>query len=128
MTQLRTQIANNGVAFDSYIIRSALAYPDEPVPFVRFWLWWLWRRYLRGLMRSSSLSEKALLFREMLSFLTSPDRYHRARRTAARFAATSSPRPPANISPASVKLRHDLPQKASAVRMVELSEPLQALE
>src|SRR5207245_811371 len=36
--QLRAQITNNGVALDSYFIRSALAYPDERVAFVRFWL------------------------------------------------------------------------------------------
>ena len=125
--QLRAQITNNGVALDSYFIRSALAYPDERVAFVRFWLWWFWFRYMKGLMRSSSLRESALLFREMLGYLTSPDRYYRARRTAAGLAGAFSPRPPAIISPASVEPPRHLRQKAIAVRTVELSEPLQAL-
>ena len=124
---LRTQIANNGVGLSSYFVRSALAYPDERVAFVRFWFWWLWWRYVRGLLRPCSLSEKALLFREMLGYLTSPNRYHRSRRTAAVIAGDSSVPARTTVIPAPTEPLHDLSQKASAVRTVELSKPLQAL-
>lgn len=50
--QLRTQISNNGIGFYSYLVRSALAYPDERVAIIKFGLWWLWIWNVRRLMKS----------------------------------------------------------------------------
>jgi len=40
--ELRTQIANNGVGFFAYLVRTARCYPDERRHVVRLGAWWLW--------------------------------------------------------------------------------------
>jgi O-antigen biosynthesis protein len=50
--RLRTQISNNGIGFYSYLVRSALAYPDERRAIIRFGLWWLWTWNVRRLIAS----------------------------------------------------------------------------
>jgi glycosyltransferase involved in cell wall biosynthesis len=48
-TELRAQIANNGVGFYAYLVRTARAYPDERGHVVRLGVWWLWWWNLRRL-------------------------------------------------------------------------------
>jgi glycosyltransferase involved in cell wall biosynthesis len=52
--ELRTQIANNGIGFYAYLVRTARAYPDERGHVVRLGMWWLWwwnvRRLAAGLL------------------------------------------------------------------------------
>jgi len=40
--ELRTQIANNGIGFYAYLVRTARAYPDERRHVLRLGVWWLW--------------------------------------------------------------------------------------
>ena len=47
--ELRTQIANNGVGFYAYLVRTARSYPDERGNVVRLGLWWFWWWHLRRL-------------------------------------------------------------------------------
>ncbi len=52
--ELRTQIANNGIGFYAYLVRTARAYPEERLQVLRLGAWWLWwwnvRRFLAGLI------------------------------------------------------------------------------
>ena len=52
--ELRTQIANNGVGFYAYLVRTARSYPDERGNVVRLGLWWFWwwnlRRFAAALL------------------------------------------------------------------------------
>jgi glycosyltransferase involved in cell wall biosynthesis len=87
--QLRAQIANNGVGFYSYIVRSALNYPDERFAFVRLGLWWLWwwniRRLLISFLRPSRFP-RDLILAELRGSLKGLIRYQKSRRIAARIA------------------------------------------
>ena len=40
--ELRTQIANNGIGFFSYLVRTATTFPDERLAVLRLGTWWLW--------------------------------------------------------------------------------------
>jgi glycosyltransferase involved in cell wall biosynthesis len=57
--ELRTQIANNGVGFYAYLVRTARAYPDERSHTIRLGAWWLWwwnvRRLIAGLFRRNAV-------------------------------------------------------------------------
>jgi GT2 family glycosyltransferase len=91
---LRAQIANNGVGFSAYYVRSALAYPDERLAFVQLWLRWLWRWHIRRLVRSLKGTERfprSLIVAELLGYFIGLSRYHRARPTAAKIARTLGP-------------------------------------
>lgn len=51
--ELRTQIANNGVGFYAYLVRTARTYPEDRGAVIRLGAWWLWwwnvRRLIAGL-------------------------------------------------------------------------------
>jgi hypothetical protein len=84
--QLRTQIANNGIGFYAYIVRSALSYRDERWPFIRLGIWWLWQWSIRRFLRSFRHPEdfpRDLILAELQGSLQGLSRYQKARRMAA---------------------------------------------
>lgn len=87
--QLRTQLTNNGVGFYSYLVRSALAYPDERRAFIKLGLWWLWWWNIRRLLISFVHPERFprdLILAELRGVFTGLSRYQKSRRTAAQIA------------------------------------------
>ena len=84
--ELRTQIANNGIGFYSYLVRTAQAYPDERAALARLGLWWLWwwnvRRIVRALVHPGPLPLDLMLAELKGSFI-GLRRYAVARRHAA---------------------------------------------
>ncbi|HXT29174.1 MAG TPA: glycosyltransferase, partial [Vicinamibacterales bacterium] len=84
--ELRKQIANNGIGFYSYLVRTAQAYPDERAALVRLGLWWLWwwnvRRIVRALVRPGPVPLDLMLAELKGSFI-GLRRYAVARRHAA---------------------------------------------
>jgi GT2 family glycosyltransferase len=50
--QLRAQLASHGIGFYSYLVRSALSYPEERGSFIRLGLWWFWHWNIRRLVAS----------------------------------------------------------------------------
>lgn len=52
MAALTTQIANNGIGFYAYLVRTARAWPGERGDVIRLGVWWLWWWNLRRLIRS----------------------------------------------------------------------------
>jgi len=87
------QMANNGVGFSAYLVRTALAYPDERLTIARFWLVWL-ARWLCGRLWASLRGRedfpRHLIVAEIWGFLVGAGRYQRARRRAAEIALHSS--------------------------------------
>lgn len=82
---LSTQIANNGVGFSAYLVRTALAYPRERWPIFRFWLSWLYRWHLLRLVNSFRGREafpRALIVSELWGFLLGLGRYSQAQARA----------------------------------------------
>lgn len=95
--QLRSQIANNGVGFYAYVVRSASAYPDERPAFVRLGAWWFWwwnlRRLLLSLVRRPDVP-RDLMLAELRGAVAGLWRYGRARRQAEAIARAFGPQVP----------------------------------
>jgi hypothetical protein len=83
---LKKQIANNGIGFYAYLIRTAQAYPDERAALLRLGVWWLWwwnvRRLLRAIVRPRAFPLD-LIVAELKGSLIGLRRYAAARRHAA---------------------------------------------
>jgi O-antigen biosynthesis protein len=80
---LETQLANNGIGFYAYLVRSAMHYPDERAAFLRLGAWWLWWWNLRRLGRSfisSSAFPRDLVLAELRGSIVGLTRYQRSRR------------------------------------------------
>jgi GT2 family glycosyltransferase len=95
--ELRAQIANNGVGFYAYLVRSMLAWPDERLAFLRLALWWFRWWSLRRLLRSFFGRERVprdLIIAELIGSLRGLVRYPRARRRARKLGARVVARPP----------------------------------
>lgn len=92
--ELRTQLANNGVGFYSYLVRSALAYPEERAELLRLGTWWFGHWDLRRLLGSFLLPPalpRDLILAEIRGVLQGLTRYPRARRQAAALARQGDP-------------------------------------
>lgn len=126
--RFRTQIANNGVGFYSYLVRSFLAYPDEQRPLLRLGLWWFWywslRRLLMSLIRPVG-SSRDIILAELWGSLVGLRRYQQARRTAARLVQQDDPSfvPVTRHKRAATTCR----PHGMAVRRVDLEQPLSSL-
>lgn len=82
---LRTQLANNGIGFYAYLVRSARQYPDERAAFLRLGVWWFWKWNLGRLARSfvtPSAFPRDLILAELLGSITGLRRYSHAREQA----------------------------------------------
>lgn len=80
---LRTQLANNGIGFYAYLVRTAAHYPDERLMVARLGLWWFWwwnlRRFARSIVRPSAFP-RDLIVAEMVGSIVGLRRYDPARR------------------------------------------------
>lgn len=125
--ELARQIANNGVGFYSYLVRTARAYPDERAAIARLAAWWFrwWnlRRLVRGILRKENVP-LALISGEVRGSLRGLFSYERAA-TRARMIAAAHPSEPRmhGASPVPV-FRRRLPE---AVRAVDLSRPIEPI-
>ena len=128
--QLKKQINGWGTGFCAYLIRSALAYPDERFSFLYIGLRWIWRQ-TRGLLNSfvrHSLYPRVLTLAELRGFFIGPVRYKKALRTAAKIKRDFGPLI-LTTSPKEHLLRktfinHHYPV---AERTIDLNNPLHAL-
>ncbi len=87
--QLQTQLTNNGVGFFAYIVRSALAYPDERLAFLKLGIWWLWWWNIRRLLISFKDPERFprdLIIAELRGSISGLFRYRKSRRNAKKIA------------------------------------------
>ena len=130
-TQLRAQLADNGVGLYSYLVRTALTYPDIRGDVIRFGTWWFWRWSIRRLILSyvrPSRFPRDLILAELRGSLAGILRYPKARRHAARVASSAGGRV-LGPSPVSVPTRgrSARPGTSVCVRMIDLGRPLRGL-
>jgi GT2 family glycosyltransferase len=81
MYALFGQIRDHGISFSSYVVRSALAYPDERWALARLWVWWLAKLGYRVLIprREPAGVMRRLALAELTGLLRGIGRYHRGR-------------------------------------------------
>lgn len=116
--RLREQIANNGVGFYSFLVRTGLVWPELRAKCVRFGAWWLARwslKRLAGSYLSPGGFPRDLILAELWGSLRGLPRYGRARRTAAAIALCHGEElpPPTPVRPPETAL------KPMAVRLVD---------
>ncbi len=129
--RLRAQLADNGVGLYSYLVRTALTYPDTRGDIIRFGTWWFWRWSIRRLILSyisPSRFPRDLILAELRGSLAGILRYPRARWHAARIASSAGGRvlgpPPASVP---MRGRTARPDTSVCVRMIDLGRPLRGL-
>jgi GT2 family glycosyltransferase len=83
MYALIGQMRDHGTSFSSYVVRSAIAYPDERWALARLWAWWLAKLGFRVLVprRAPAGIMRRLALAELEGLLRGVGRYRRARRT-----------------------------------------------
>ena len=95
--QLKTQLANNGIGFYAYLVRSASAYRDERAEFLKLGVWWFWwwnvRRLLKSFIRPSAFP-RDLILAELRGCFTGLRRYRRAQSRAEEIARLFGPQQP----------------------------------
>jgi glycosyltransferase involved in cell wall biosynthesis len=84
LAELRDQIRDHGIGFSAYVVRSALAYPDERWAFGRLACWWFAKLAFRAVFPKDSPRRalRALALAELRGCLTGLGRYPVARRSA----------------------------------------------
>lgn len=90
---LRTQLANNGIGFYAYLVRSAIHYPDERRAFARLGAWWFWWWNLRRLARSvvkPAAFPRDLILAELVGSIVGLSRYSQALKPAHRTSGSES--------------------------------------
>lgn len=94
LDQLRTQLANNGIGFYSYLVRSAHEYPDERKAIIqlgiRWYLWWNVRRLATSFVQPRRFP-RDLVLAEARGALVGLRRYGVARRQAQQIRETHGP-------------------------------------
>jgi GT2 family glycosyltransferase len=122
---LKEQIANNGIGFYSYLVRSALAYPEDRLPVILFGAWWfLWWSVRRLILSSFNprYFNRELILAELWGSLKGLGRYQKARRTAMNIQRTYGPTTQNVFPPRSGRLRRI--ERTFAVRAIDLGLPL----
>ena len=93
--ELRTQLANNGIGFYSYLVRSASAHRDDRNAFIRLGLWWFWwwnvRRLLASFKPRRGRFPRDLILAELRGCFTGLRRYARAQAQAAEIVRRFGP-------------------------------------
>lgn len=131
--QLRTQIASNGIGFYSYLVRTALAYPDARGDVLRFGLWWFCRWSLLRLLASFIRPGKVprdLIWAELWGSVLGLGRYPKARLNAARLGAAGGDKYTRFLLPSRGQRAPSRPTRqmpSVCVRSLDLSEPLEPL-
>jgi hypothetical protein len=124
---LRYQLANNGVGLYSYLVRTALAFPDLQLAIPRFGLRWFFRWSVRRWLISWILPTRFprdLIVAELIGSVKGLPRYPKARTIAATLGRSEHGFPLLKRGPA---LSHVPSRQAMAVRHVALDAPLVAL-
>jgi O-antigen biosynthesis protein len=130
-SRLRKQMVDNSIGLYSYLVRTALAYPETRLGVLWFGVWWFWRWNVRRLLASlirPPHGPRELIFTEMWYSLVGLGRYQKARRAAERIASDQPyPRFPPPV-PAAPRQHEPAVRASVGVWIVELGGSLNALE
>jgi GT2 family glycosyltransferase len=80
LPELRRQIADHGISFSAYVVRSGLAYPEERLAFARLACWWYAKTAFRVLLPKAAPAGalRSLGLAELRGCVTGLGRYRRA--------------------------------------------------
>lgn len=128
-SELREQIANNGVGLYSYFAASWRAYPEERPAFLRLGAWWLWHRGFRRFLKSCFRPRRVprdLVTAELRGSFIGTRRYRRA------LSELGDDRRDIRARPRRSDPRRDSPTTwrssvATPVRELDLAKPLPTL-
>ncbi|MFP3867022.1 MAG: glycosyltransferase [Desulfobacteraceae bacterium] len=129
LDSLHEQITSWGIGFISYMVRSAMAYPEERPAFRRLGMWWF-RQKICNLLASYMYQHRLrdLYKAELQGCWKGLFRYQRALSMAAEISKTYGPlpdlRPGDQFLPPSPILNY---REGTAVRLVDVTRPLQVL-
>ncbi|MEP0911471.1 glycosyltransferase [Leptolyngbya sp. GB1-A1] len=129
-SKLYAQIANNGIGFYAYFVRSALAYPDERWAYLKLACWWILWWHFGRLYKSFKYANRLpreLIWAEFWGCFVGLTRYQKARRIAQEIAQSFAAEP---LLPSQTAKPDRGKPKAStgiAIRTVELTQPLASL-
>jgi len=129
-SELRSQLTNNGIGLYSYFVCGATAYPKERLSFLCIGLWWLLYWSFRRLwiaFKHPTRFPKDLIHAELAGCFIGLRRYHKACQTAVEIANAFKSLPQLHLHRKPVPTRPTPSLLKTAVRTVELSQPLQAL-
>jgi GT2 family glycosyltransferase len=129
-TQLRTQIANNGISLYSYFVCGALKYPDEGFSFLWLGIYWLLYWHLRRLwisLKHPTSLPRDLILAELQGFLRSFNRYPQACKNAAEIARSFGSLGLEKSQRTVAVKSMVLPPRKMAVRTIDINQPLQSL-
>lgn len=129
--ELRAQISNNGIAVYSFFAKAMQSYREERRAFLRLGWWWFWfgivLRMLMNMWRPESLP-RDLIWAELTGALVGLTRYPKALRQARSLARTFGVAlPTGSETPPHPSLRSDKERYATAVRTVDVCEPIAAI-
>jgi glycosyltransferase involved in cell wall biosynthesis len=128
--QLHSQMINWGTGFSSYLVRSALAYPDERSGFLRLGMWWM-RRLLalcaKSFVRHTQI--KDLILAEIRGAVIGLFRYQKARANAAKilkaFGPQTGSKPLEKMTLQRTGLVH---HQGTALRTIDIAQPLRPID
>ena len=129
--KLHTQLANNGVGFYSFLVSAAMNRSERRHDAVRFALTWFARwslvRFAKSFLQPSRFP-RGLIRAELTGSLKGLTRYQKARRHAARVAASAENEPSAPPIPAAKREPVAASGTSVGVRIVDLCQPLTGLD
>ncbi|MDQ7786431.1 MAG: glycosyltransferase [Thermodesulfovibrionales bacterium] len=127
--ELLAQITTWGIGFSAYLVRSALAYPDERLAFLK-----LWARWIRIKMRTAFFSflrptrTRELLMAELKGLFIGLFRYHKARYNAKKIMLAFGAIDNSFVSePMTLPHHPSISQNKTTIRVVDISQQLQQL-
>lgn len=128
--KLKTQLAYNGSVY-SYLICNAIKYPDERLTLLKVGLWWIQVWHIRNLFQSLvgvSLLPRDMVMAELWGSVVALTRYQKACMIAKNIQTTFGLLP-LPLSSTQSKVAQPKPKflQATAVRTIELTQPLQPL-
>jgi GT2 family glycosyltransferase len=126
--ELRKQIANNGIGFYSYLVRNAMAWPDQRRGLFRFGVWWFYYWDIRRLLKSwykPPAIPRDLIIVEFKGVFSGLFRYQQARKTARRIIEEHGDHP--EFAMQSPPRHEDAKRPGIAVRTLELTSAAAAI-
>jgi GT2 family glycosyltransferase len=123
---LRAQIESWGIGFQSYLVRTAKAYPEERPAVFCFGTIWHWFRLLRRFLRTFTRSTRIprdLISANLTGLIVGLRSYQEARRNI-----TSDFDVPVHPDQSAMKTAKKTPMNTSTVRIVDLNQPVQPID
>lgn len=127
--ELRKQIANNGIGFYAYLVRNAMAWPDQRRGLLKFGVWWFYYWSIRRLLKSwykPPMIPRDLIIVELRGVFAGLFRYQKAIKNARRILEEHGDHPEFVMQPPA---RHEGEKRPGiAVRTFEVTSAADSID